>query len=97
MSNNTRAQQQTKYLVEAVGPEIQCTARELLKNRQYKYLLVNVLARRARELNKGERAEVDLTQAHTPTETALAEVELDQVKLVQKPKSKVLVSLIKNE
>jgi len=90
--------QQPKYLVEAKGPEIDAmTARELFLTRKNKYLLVDVLARRARELNRGDRSLVDLPEPHTTTELAMAEIVANKLKLVRKQKSKVLVNLIKNE
>ena len=53
--------------------------------------------RRARDLNRGDRALVDLPEPHTHTELAMAEVQANKLHLVRKQKSKVLVSLIKNE
>jgi DNA-directed RNA polymerase subunit K/omega len=94
MSKNNN---QAKYLVEAKGPDIVCTAGDLLKSRSLKYLIVNVLSRRARDLNRGDRALVELPDPHTPMELAIAEVRGEKLNLVRKPKSKVLVNLIKNE
>lgn len=89
--------QQAKYLVEAKGPELNATPREMLESRRNKYLLVNMLAHRARELNKGERALIDLPQPHTLTEIVVQEVESDKLFFYKRKKSKVLVSLIKND
>lgn len=97
-SNMTKASQKPKYLVEAKGPEIDnLTAQGLFSTRRNKYLLVNVIARRARDLNRGERTLVELLGPHTHTELAVAEVQADKLALVRKQKSKVLVNLIKNE
>lgn len=94
MSKNA---QQPKYLVEAKGPEIDETAHQLMDHRRHKYLLINVISRRARDLNRGERALVDLPLPHTPADVAMAEVETERLTLVRKQTSKVLVSLIKND
>ena len=88
---------QPKYLVEAKGPEIDDSLQGMLNKRINKYLLVNIIAHRGRELNRGERAMVDLPEPHTHTELAMAEIEDNKLKLVRKQKSKVLVSLIKND
>jgi len=88
---------QPKYLVEAKGPEIEDSLKEMLDRRMNKYLLVNLIAHRARDLNRGDRALVDLPEPHTNTELAMAEVENNKLNLLRKQKSKVLVSLIKND
>jgi DNA-directed RNA polymerase subunit K/omega len=88
---------QPKYLVEAVGPEIDETAHEILLSRQQKYLMVNMLARRARELNRGERALVDLPPPVTHTELALEEIRQDKLQVIRKQTSRVLVNMIDNE
>jgi DNA-directed RNA polymerase subunit K/omega len=91
------SQPQNKFLVESQGPDIQATPADVLHSRKNKYLMVNVLGRRARELNRGERALVDLPEPHTMDELAVAEVESNRLSLVRRQKSKVLVNLIKNE
>jgi len=93
MSNST----ESKYLVETPKLEIDKTPRELLQEAHDKYLLVNLIARRARDLNRGERAQVDLDAYHNPVDLVLGEINHDKLKLVYKPKNKVLVSLIKND
>ncbi len=94
----SRNDQQHKYLVEAKGPDIaDITPREMFYSRKNKYLLINVIARRARDLNRGDRSLVDLPLPHTNTELAMAEVETNKLALVRKQKSKVLVNLIKND
>lgn len=94
MSKNN---QQAKYLVEAKGPDIVNTPADVLHSRKNKYLMVNVIARRARELNRGERALSDVPEPHTITELAVAEVEQNRLSLIRRQKSKVLVNLIKND
>jgi len=94
MSRNSN---QAKYLVEPKGPKIEMTPADVLHSGRNKYLMVNVIARRARELNRGERALGDLPEPHTMTELAVDEVELNKLSLVRRQKSKVLVNLIKNE
>ena len=88
---------QQKHLVEAKGPADDMAPRDMLKTRRFRYLLINVVSRRARDLTKGDRALTDLPLPHSPTELALAEVEEDLVKAVRKQKSKVMVSMIKND
>lgn len=94
MSKN---QQQAKYLVEAKGPEIVNTPADVLHSGKNKYLMVNVLARRARELNRGERVLTEMPEPHTITELAVSEVEHNKLSLIRRQKSKVLVNLIKND
>jgi DNA-directed RNA polymerase subunit K/omega len=93
----SKTQQQAKYLVEAKGPDIVSTPADVLHSRKNKYLMVNVIAHRARELNRGERSLADLPEPHTMTELAVAEVLENKLSLVKRQKSKVLVNLIKNE
>ena len=94
----SRNDNQNKYLVAAKGPDIgDITPKDLIRSRRNKYLLVNVIARRARELNRGERSLVDVSIPHTHTELAFSEIENNKLTLVRKQKSKVLVNLIKND
>jgi DNA-directed RNA polymerase subunit K/omega len=94
----TKANAQAKYLVEAKGPDVVCTAGDLLKTRSLKYLMVNILARRARDLNRGDqRPLVELTPPFSTVELAIAEVQSEKLNLIRKPKNKVLVNLVKNE
>lgn len=48
-----------------------------------KYLLINLLAHRARELNGGSRALVDVPPPHTPLEVAIAEARADKLKYIR--------------
>ena len=94
----SKVTQQPKYLVEPKGPEVEShSLKEMLDLSKNKYLIVNVVARRARDLNKGERSLLELPPPHTHTELAMAEAETGLLHLVRKQKSKVLISLIKNE
>lgn len=90
---------QDKYLVEAEGPEVNETLQPqtLLEEGRQKYLLINVLSRRARELNKGSRSLVVWNEGQTPSQVAYTEAVEGKLKLVRKHTSKVVVSLIKNE
>lgn len=94
MSKNSN---QAKYLVEAKGPKIEMTPADVLLSGRNKYLMVNVIARRSRDLNRGERSLMDLPEPHTICELAVAEVEQNKLSLVRRQKSKVLVNLIKND
>lgn len=88
---------QDKYLVEAKGPEINRTAMDLMADRKQKYLMINVLARRARDLNRGSRCLAEKPKLRTLTERTIAEVLEDKLDLIRKEKNTVLVSLINNE
>jgi DNA-directed RNA polymerase omega subunit len=46
---------------------------ELVDSNQNKYLLINLLARRAREINDGTRALVELPVPYTPIDLAIGE------------------------
>jgi DNA-directed RNA polymerase omega subunit len=93
-----KVKKQSKYLVEAKGPDTSVSPDQLLKTRMQKYLLVNVIARRARELNRGAKALVELPpEASTTTEIAMEEVKQGKLLLERKESSKILVSLIQNE
>jgi DNA-directed RNA polymerase subunit K/omega len=92
---------QAKYLVEADGPDVNesLQPQTLLTEGRQKYLLINVLARRARELNKGgARPLVVWEEGRTPSQVAYTEASEGKLKLVRKSATKsVLVSMIKNE
>ncbi len=89
---------QAKHLVEAKGPGVEgISPSALINGRRHKYLVVNVLARRARELNRGERARADLPEPHTTAEIATAEMAQDKLKIIRRAPKTVLVSMIKNE
>jgi DNA-directed RNA polymerase omega subunit len=94
----SRNNNQAKYLVEAKGPDIvDLTPKDLMEKRKNKYLMVNCIARRARDLNRGERALVELPPPHTNTELVVAEIRAGKMAMIRKQKSKVLVNLIKND
>ena len=98
MSSNSEAGNiQSKYLVEAHGPEIEEKAHDILQSREQKYLMVNVLARRARELNRGERSLVELPPPVSHTELALEEIRQDKLHIVRRQTSRVLINMIDNE
>jgi DNA-directed RNA polymerase subunit K/omega len=86
-----------KHLVPQSDLEVDMTLEEMLEEKHNRYLLVNLVARRSRDLNRGSRALVDLPPPHTWTELARAEVETGKLKIERKPKSKVFVNLIDNE
>ena len=90
---------QAKYLVEAEGPEINegLQPDTLLAEGRQKYLLINVLSRRARDLNKGSRPLIVWNEGQTPSQIAYQEAVEGKFKLVRKNTAKVLVSLIKND
>ncbi len=88
---------QSKYLVEAQGPEIEEKAHDILESREQKYLMVNVLARRARELNRGERSLVEVPPPVSHTELALEEIRQDKLHIVRRQTSRVLINMIDNE
>ena len=88
----------TKHLVEAKEIEpMTGSLNEVILDGRYKYLMVNVLASRAREINRGEPMLVMPQGPATHTEIVLDEIRQDKLKLNRKQKSKVLVSLIKND
>lgn len=89
--------QATKHLVESKTIELDGALPEMMHENKHKYLLVNVLAGRARELNRGEPVLINPKDQATFTEMVLQELGADKLKIARKQKSKVLVSLIKNE
>jgi len=92
-----KKEHQDKYLVEAKGPEISKTATDLMRERKQKYLMINVLARRARDLNRGSRCLAEKPKLRTLSERTIAEVGEGKLDLIRKEKSTVMVSLINNE
>lgn len=58
---------------------------ELLNTKQYPYLLVNVIARRARMLNDGARPELALRAENPMDYTRVAIAEIEQEKLRVEP------------
>lgn len=95
-TDRKRPTAEKKYLVEAELPEITMSPRQLFESGTHKYLLVNVLARRARQLNQGAPCQVEESpETATYTERAVGEVRGDQLKLTTRPgKGKVMVSLL---
>ncbi len=92
-----KSAQATKHLVESKYVDVDGSIKDMLREGKQKYLLVNVLAGRARDLNRGEPVLVEPRDPSTFTEMVLQELGHDKLKIARKQKSKVLVSLIKNE
>ena len=86
-----------KQVMDYDGPEVGESALDLAQSGQYKYLQVNIMGRRIRDLNRGERSTVDLPDPHTTEELVRAEIAADELKIVHKAPSQVLVSLVQNE
>ena len=87
----------TKHLAVTTVPDIESSPAELLHHHEYKYLLVNVLARRARELNMGAAPLTKVPETSTWTEIPIAEIEADKLRLLRKRKQRVLVNLVESE
>ena len=66
----------------------------MYKERKGKYSLVNVIAKRARALNTGSKAMVELDHPTDPTNVAIKEVMEDKIKAVPKKHSTKLVDVI---
>lgn len=66
----------------------------LYKQRKRKYSLVNVIAKRARALNTGSKAMVELDHPTDPTNVAIKEVMQDKIKAVPKKHSTKLIDVI---
>ncbi|MCE5230838.1 hypothetical protein LLG95_14770 [bacterium] len=92
-----KSAQATKHLVESKSIELDEGLNDMIKEGKHKYLLVNVLAGRARDLNRGEPVLIEPKDPSTYTEMVYQELAADKLKISRKQKSKVLVSLIKNE
>jgi DNA-directed RNA polymerase subunit K/omega len=56
---------------------------EMVDSNQEKYLLINLLARRAREINEGTRALVELPVPYTPIDLAIAEARAGKLLIVR--------------
>lgn len=90
--------QATKHLVPSQPLEIASDLVKLYRSGDQKYLMVNIIAARSRELNKGEAPLIAPPPPGTTyTDIALAELTHGKLRVLRKQKSKVLVSLIKNE
>ena len=68
----------------------------MLAENSKKYLMVNLLARRARALNDGHRRLVEQEGPHTVLDTAIAEGREGLLKVVKKEEPKVIVDLVEN-
>jgi DNA-directed RNA polymerase subunit K/omega len=54
----------------------------MVDSNQQKYLLINLLARRAREINEGARALVELPVPYTPIDLAIEEARQGKLQIV---------------
>lgn len=97
MTDMAKSVQATKHLVESKYIEVEGALEGMLHEGKHKYLLVNVLAGRARDLNRGDPVLIEPRDPSTFTEMVYQELAADKLKITRKQKSKVLVSLIKNE
>jgi DNA-directed RNA polymerase subunit K/omega len=88
---------QKKHLVPQGELKVDDTLQDMLHDHNNKYLLVNLIARRGRELNRGERSLADLPPPHTFTQLAHAEMQQDKLVLKRKETSKIVVNLIETE
>lgn len=55
---------------------------DMVDSNQEKYLLINLLSRRAREINEGARALVELPVPYTPIDLAIAEARAGKLMVV---------------
>lgn len=62
---------------------VEQSVKDMIDQNSNKYLLINLLSHRARELNGGSRALVDVPPPHTPLEVAIAEARADKLKYVR--------------
>lgn len=90
---------QEKHLVDTPTIDITDSMETMLDEGVNKYLLINLIARRGRELNRGARALAMPESEYKPsvTEIAMAEAEAGKLEVIHKQKSRKLVSLIKND
>lgn len=56
---------------------------EMVDSNQEKYLLINLLARRARDINEGARALVELPVPYTPIDLAIGEARAGKLKVMR--------------
>jgi DNA-directed RNA polymerase subunit K/omega len=54
----------------------------MVDSNQQKYLLINLLARRAREINEGSRALVELPVPYTPIDLAIEEARQGKLQII---------------
>lgn len=88
---------QKKHLVAQGELNVETPLVDMVGGQKTKYLLVNLIARRGRDLNRGEAALVRLPQPHSYTQLASAEMQQGKLKLQRKATSKVMVNLIESE
>lgn len=70
------------------------TVDELLRKYDNKYLLVNLLSRRAGELKRGARSLVDIPTPHSNLELALAEANAGLLRIDKKEVEQKIVNLV---
>jgi DNA-directed RNA polymerase subunit K/omega len=88
---------QKKHLVAQGELNVETPLIEMVGGQANKYLLVNLIARRGRDLNRGDAALVRLPQPYSYTQLASAEMQQGKLKLQRKATSKVMVNLIESE
>lgn len=66
----------------------------MYNNSKGKYLLVNVIAKRARDLNTGDKAMVEVDHPTDPANVAIKEIMQDKLSAVPKKHSTKLVDVI---
>lgn len=59
------------------------TIQDLVDSNQDKYLLINLLSRRARDINEGARALVELPVPYTPIDLAIEEARQGKLEIVR--------------
>ena len=81
-----------------VGLDQELNLQSIMTDGKQKYLLVNLLARRSRELNEGARALVrlDPSRPQTTIELALSEARTGALKVGLKEVEQVVVDLVDN-
>ncbi len=63
---------------------------------EHKYLMVNLLARRARQLNEGARPLVTPEGPYTPLQIAIAEAANGRLGIERREKPRIVVDLVEN-
>lgn len=56
---------------------------DMVDSNQEKYLLINLLSRRAREINEGSRALVELPVPYTPIDLAIEEARQGKLEIIR--------------
>ena len=67
---------------------------KMFQNNEEKYLLVNVISKRAREIIDGERPMVDANQDASPSEIAIKELLAGKIKVHPKKVRNKLVDIV---